>query len=79
MLITGWLWCLAGGVIAGLLAGMLGIGGGLVIVPLLIYLLPVLGVPPELVVQPCDLDFFRQLQPHGQHPAQQSLEQYDSS
>ncbi|MGQ4276564.1 sulfite exporter TauE/SafE family protein [Pseudidiomarina sp. E22-M8] len=51
MLITGWLWCLAGGVIAGLLAGMLGIGGGLVIVPLLIYLLPVLGVPPELVVQ----------------------------
>ena len=51
MLITGWLWCLAGGVIAGLLAGMLGIGGGLVIVPLLIYLLPVLGVPPDLVVQ----------------------------
>ncbi|CAB0151105.1 hypothetical protein PSI9734_01520 [Pseudidiomarina piscicola] len=51
MLITGWLWCLAGGVIAGLLAGMLGIGGGLVIVPLLIYLLPLLGVPPELVVQ----------------------------
>nr|WP_244993661.1 sulfite exporter TauE/SafE family protein [Pseudidiomarina sediminum] len=45
------MWCIAGGVIAGLLAGMLGIGGGLVIVPLLIYLLPLLGVPAELVVQ----------------------------
>ncbi|MDX1705306.1 sulfite exporter TauE/SafE family protein [Pseudidiomarina sp.] len=51
MLITGWLWCLAGGMVAGLLAGMLGIGGGLVIVPLLIYLLPILGVEPELVMQ----------------------------
>lgn len=35
---------------AGLLAGMLGIGGGLIIVPLLIYLLPIMGIPPELVV-----------------------------
>ncbi len=51
MLLTGWLWCLGGGACAGLLAGMLGIGGGLVIVPLLIYLLPILGVPHELVVQ----------------------------
>ncbi|MDT7526119.1 sulfite exporter TauE/SafE family protein [Pseudidiomarina sp. GXY010] len=51
MLLTGWLWCLAGGMVAGLLAGMLGIGGGLVIVPLLIYLLPILGVAPDLVVQ----------------------------
>ncbi|KFZ31300.1 permease [Pseudidiomarina salinarum] len=51
MLITGWLWCLAGGMVAGLLAGMLGIGGGLVIVPLLIYLLPILGVEQELVMQ----------------------------
>lgn len=51
MLLTGWLWCLGGGMFAGLLAGMLGIGGGLVIVPLLIYLLPILGVPQELVVQ----------------------------
>ncbi|PTB87787.1 sulfite exporter TauE/SafE family protein, partial [Pseudidiomarina aestuarii] len=40
MLLTGWLWCLAGGVLAGTLAGILGIGGGLIIVPLLIYLLP---------------------------------------
>lgn len=51
MLLAGWLWCLAGGMVAGLLAGMLGIGGGLVIVPLLIYLLPLLGVAPDLVVQ----------------------------
>ncbi|WP_417656401.1 sulfite exporter TauE/SafE family protein [Pseudidiomarina aestuarii] len=51
MLLTGWLWCLAGGVLAGTLAGMLGIGGGLIIVPLLIYLLPILGVDPQLVVQ----------------------------
>lgn len=45
-----WLWCLGGGAVAGLLAGLLGIGGGLVVVPLLIYLLPILGVAPELVV-----------------------------
>lgn len=45
-----WLWCLGGGILAGTLAGLLGIGGGLVIVPLLIYLLPVIGVAPELVV-----------------------------
>ena len=48
-LLSTWLLCLGGGAVAGLLAGMLGIGGGLVIVPL-IYLLPILGVPPELVV-----------------------------
>ncbi len=50
MLLSTWLLCLGGGAVAGLLAGMLGIGGGLVIVPLLIYLLPIIGVPPELVV-----------------------------
>ncbi|WP_289118146.1 sulfite exporter TauE/SafE family protein [Idiomarina sp.] len=50
MLLSTWLLCLGGGTVAGLLAGMLGIGGGLVIVPLLIYLLPIIGVPPELVV-----------------------------
>ncbi|WP_278361087.1 sulfite exporter TauE/SafE family protein, partial [Idiomarina abyssalis] len=50
MLLTTWLWCIGGGAVAGLLAGMLGIGGGLIIVPLLIYLLPLIGVPPELVV-----------------------------
>lgn len=51
MLLSSWLWCLGGGAVAGLLAGMLGIGGGLVVVPLLIFLLPSLGVAPELVVQ----------------------------
>ncbi|MCJ8317796.1 sulfite exporter TauE/SafE family protein [Idiomarina sp.] len=50
MLLSTWLLCIGGGAVAGLLAGMLGIGGGLVIVPLLIYLLPIIGVPPELVV-----------------------------
>ena len=45
-----WLWCLGGGALAGLLAGLLGIGGGLVVVPLLIYLLPILGVAPDIVV-----------------------------
>lgn len=42
--------CLAGGVAAGLLSGMLGIGGGILIVPLLIYLLPIMGLPPEIIV-----------------------------
>ncbi|EKE85262.1 sulfite exporter TauE/SafE family protein [Idiomarina xiamenensis] len=50
MLIAGWLWCLAGGTLAGLLAGLLGIGGGLVVVPLLVFLLPMLGVSAELVM-----------------------------
>lgn len=50
MLLASWLWCLGGGVVAGLLAGLLGIGGGLVIVPLLIYLLPIIGVPADVVV-----------------------------
>ncbi len=39
------------GVIAGLLAGMLGIGGGLVIVPALISILPFAGVHPDLVIK----------------------------
>jgi len=42
--------CLAGGIAAGLLSGMLGIGGGILIVPLLIYLLPIMGLPAETVV-----------------------------
>ncbi|WP_404401575.1 sulfite exporter TauE/SafE family protein [Idiomarina seosinensis] len=50
MTLTIALWCLSGGVVAGLLAGLLGIGGGLVVVPLLIYLLPIIGVEPQLVV-----------------------------
>ncbi|MCP3940499.1 MAG: sulfite exporter TauE/SafE family protein [Desulfobacteraceae bacterium] len=38
------------GAVAGLLAGLLGIGGGLVIVPMLIYILGAHGVPQELVM-----------------------------
>lgn len=38
------------GVIAGLLAGLLGIGGGLVIVPMLVYVLGTQGVAPEIVM-----------------------------
>ena len=38
---------LATGVVAGILAGLLGVGGGIVIVPLLEYLLGYAGVPPE--------------------------------
>lgn len=43
-------WCLVGGVFAGTLAGLLGIGGGLVIVPLIVYLAPKLGIDPALVM-----------------------------
>lgn len=42
--------CLVGGIAAGLLSGMLGIGGGILIVPLLIYLLPIMGLPASIVV-----------------------------
>lgn len=41
---------LATGAVAGTLAGLLGVGGGIVIVPVLFNLLPVLGVRPELVM-----------------------------
>lgn len=37
--------CLIAGCFAGFLAGLFGIGGGLVIVPVLVYLLPMIGVP----------------------------------
>lgn len=40
----------AGGIVGGLLSGMLGIGGGIIVVPLLIYLLPLMGIPMPLVV-----------------------------
>ncbi|WP_017443708.1 sulfite exporter TauE/SafE family protein [Gayadomonas joobiniege] len=38
---------LASGVVAGILAGFLGIGGGLVVVPLLSFVLPMVGVPEQ--------------------------------
>jgi hypothetical protein len=50
MLITVFSLCALLGAIAGVLAGLLGIGGGLVIVPALVYLLPQLGVEPNLVM-----------------------------
>lgn len=42
--------CALGGALGGMLSGMLGIGGGIVVVPLLIYLLPLMGIPAHLVV-----------------------------
>jgi uncharacterized membrane protein YfcA len=44
---TAWLWYLLLGASAGLLAGLLGVGGGLVIVASLVWLLPAHGIPPE--------------------------------
>lgn len=38
------------GAVVGVMAGLLGIGGGLIIVPSLLYLLPLLGVPPVLAM-----------------------------
>src|ERR1700690_4270969 len=42
-----------GGVISGLLAGLFGIGGGAVIVPVLYEIFSVLGVPDEVRMQLC--------------------------
>ncbi|MFW5824968.1 MAG: sulfite exporter TauE/SafE family protein [Marinobacter sp.] len=42
--------CSALGIVAGILAGMLGIGGGVVIVPALVLILSAQGFPSELIV-----------------------------
>lgn len=39
-----------GGIVAGCISGMFGIGGGVLVVPLLIYVLPALGFPAEIVI-----------------------------
>ena len=42
--------CLLVGAVAGFFAGLFGIGGGLMIVPVLVYLLPMVGVPESLLM-----------------------------
>ena len=42
--------CLRVGAVAGFFAGLFGIGGGLLIVPVLVYLLPMVGVPESLLM-----------------------------
>jgi len=47
---TWWLAYLALGLLTGFLAGMLGIGGGVVIVPLLVFLFNAQHLPPDRVL-----------------------------
>lgn len=49
-MITVFLICLLVGCVIGVLAGLFGIGGGLIIVPILVYLLPMVGVPDHLLM-----------------------------
>ena len=42
--------CLLVGSVVGFLAGLFGIGGGLIIVPTLVYLLPMVRVPEPLLM-----------------------------
>lgn len=42
--------CLLLGAVVGFLAGLFGIGGGLIIVPVLVYLLPMVDVPDPLLI-----------------------------
>lgn len=50
MILTVLIACLALGSIVGFLAGLLGIGGGLIVVPALVYLLPLMGVNVDIVM-----------------------------
>ena len=50
MILTVLIACIALGSLVGFLAGLLGIGGGLIIVPALVYLLPMVGVTSDLVM-----------------------------
>jgi len=50
MILTVLISCIALGSIVGFLAGLLGIGGGLIIVPALVYLLPMVGVSSDVVM-----------------------------
>ena len=50
IMLTFILLCLLVGSVVGFLAGLFGIGGGLVIVPTLVYLLPMIGVPEPLLM-----------------------------
>ena len=43
-MLTFFLICLVVGALVGFLAGLFGIGGGLIIVPVLVYLLPMAGI-----------------------------------
>lgn len=49
-MLTFFLICLVVGAFVGFLAGLFGIGGGLIIVPTLVYLLPMVGVPDNLLM-----------------------------
>ena len=47
------LWIVAAGVLVGILAGLFGIGGGAIIVPVLYEIFRILGVPEEVRMQLC--------------------------
>jgi uncharacterized membrane protein YfcA len=47
------LWIVAAGVLVGILAGLFGIGGGAIIVPVLYEVFSVIGVPEDVRIQAC--------------------------